>query len=749
MKTLSRKIIPALITSAITLPAAAQNSLVLEEIIVTAQKRSESLSETPMTVNVVTGDVLEEMASFEFGDLTKLTSGLTIFGSGFDTNIATRGLGTDLNGPVTPRVTVYLDGSFISQQRALFSGIYDMQQVELLRGPQGTLYGQASPAGAITLRSRDPNLEEVDGYIQQSFTEHSGSNTQFGVSVPIIKDQLSIRLAGMYDKNENLDATNITLGKDLEREISAFRVVALWQATENLRLRLSYHDLDDEGDIDAIVKGNGIAFDDRTAVGDFSSTMEGETDYTILTADYNFTDNLSATLQFSHQDNVLQRNWDGDSSPVQGQEQFVLSDVTGLLNYEARLASQGNDFWDWTIGAFYQKSESVTPVIVQTFGAVGGGFVVQTETTGPAQIDADYYGYFTHNTIHLTDKDTLTVGLRYMEEDRNNRQTFTSITDLIAPIQIPMVDVRSQEGVAPEVQETSDDAVTGSLKYQHQFTDNFMAYASYDRGWRGGTTNISGSVQPTIFGLFDAEESDNFEVGYKWTVLEGRGLWNFAVYYQTYSDFQYQAEVEFRNADGSLGFSTPVVNIDEAEAYGFDSDFSLLISENWSFGAALSYNKTELSSAANVPCDDDNPVGAAPDSFNTCNFTGSRAGNQPEWSLNLNTEYSQPIGSGSSEWYVRALANAESEYFSTSEQRELDSYTTLDLFVGWRTIDDAWDARIWVKNAFDESAEINNEGRPTIPDYDNPAGGSIESGLLWVRAQLEPRTAGVTVSYNF
>ena len=138
----------------------------LDEVIVTAQKRTETLQDTPMTVSVITGKQINETSTFAFTDLSNLTSGLSIRGSGFDTDIATRGLGTELDAAVNPRVTVYLDGAFISQQRALFGGIYDMSQVELLRGPQGTLYGQASPAGALTLRSRDPNIEEMDGYVE-------------------------------------------------------------------------------------------------------------------------------------------------------------------------------------------------------------------------------------------------------------------------------------------------------------------------------------------------------------------------------------------------------------------------------------------------------------------------------------------------------------------------------------------------------------------------------------------------------
>ncbi|MCB1842638.1 MAG: TonB-dependent receptor [Halioglobus sp.] len=723
--------------------------MVLEEVIVTAQKRSELLSETPMTVNVMTGEQIEELASFNFSDLNNLTAGLAISGVGFDTNIATRGLGTELNAAVSPRVSAYLDGAFISQQRALFSGIYDMSQVQLLRGPQGTLYGQASPAGAITLQSRDPNLESFDGSIQQSFTDQDGFNTQVGVSLPLIKNVLGLRVSGLYDSNRSSDARNITLDKDLESETEAFRAVALWQPSDSFNLRIAYHDIQDDVDIDNVVKGNGIEFDDRISVADFDSVLDGDSDFTVLEANYAFNENLTATLVASLQDNVVTRTWDGDGSPVQGQEQFVRSEVTDLMNYEARLSSQGNDVWDWTVGAFYQDSESATPVLVNTYVSVGPGSSLLADTSGPALINTNTLGLFTHNSIHLSEKGTLTVGLRYIEDERFNRQTFSTVANFFAPdgsLVQPPVFSRVQEGVSPENQEDDDTAYTGTLKYQHELTDDLMGYVSYDRGWRAGSANIAGSPQPAIFGSFDAEESDNIELGSKWSILEGRGLLNMAVYYQIYTDFQYQAEVAFREAEGGTGLATPVVNVDEAEVYGFDADLSLLLLENWTASVALSYVKTELSDAQNVPCVDDAPIGGAPDSFNTCDLTGERAGNEPEWSANLFTEYFQPLGNDG-EWYVRALVNSESEYYSASEQQDLDSYTTLDLFLGWRTTSRNIDARLWVKNAFDETAELNTERLPNVPDYDN--GGEVETGLTWVRRQLDPRTLGMTITYNF
>ena len=88
-----------------------------------------------------------------------------------------RGLGTNLTAPVDPRVGLYVNGASISQERGFFTGIYDLERFELLRGPQGTLYGKASPAGALLMQTRAPNLEQVDGFVQQMFTEHSGSNS--------------------------------------------------------------------------------------------------------------------------------------------------------------------------------------------------------------------------------------------------------------------------------------------------------------------------------------------------------------------------------------------------------------------------------------------------------------------------------------------------------------------------------------------------------------------------------------------
>ncbi len=191
----------------------------------------ETLAETPMTVNVVTADQIAEFGNFTISDINNMTTGLSIIGGGTDWDFAVRGVGTDINAPTVPRMSFYVDGSYFQQPRGLLTGLFDIAQLEILRGPQGTLYGQTSPMGAVTIRSQNPSLEEFDGYIRQSFTDRKGSNTQIAVSLPLIKDTLGIRVAGLYDTNEHSDIENITLDRDLENQTTAYRIVSLWEPT--------------------------------------------------------------------------------------------------------------------------------------------------------------------------------------------------------------------------------------------------------------------------------------------------------------------------------------------------------------------------------------------------------------------------------------------------------------------------------------------------------------------------------------
>jgi len=735
---------------------------VLEEVIVTAQKKSESLAEIPMTVNVITGEQFNNFANFDFRDIDRMTAGVNLTGENYDVDIAVRGLGTDLNAAIDPRVTVYWDGAYYSQTRGMFVSQFDLQRFELLRGPQGTLYGKASPAGAITVQTRDPNMTEMDGYLQQSLSQRDGRNTQAALSLPIIDEQLAVRVAGVFDHNRTLDVENTTLGIDNHGETLGGRFVALWRPLETLDARLSYNYVESDKDIDAPVEGNGISYQDREAVGEFASTSHERERKTVFQVNWELPNAWLLTSNTSHEQSLVERRADMDFANGVGQNQDVSSDVDKVISEELRLQSVDNEFWDWTVGLFYIDTHGRTPVYVDNYRVQGlpapTYTPVVTEVTGPALTEAENWAVFTHNAFKLTERDTLTLGLRYNYVERFNRQTFQQDTFLlVGDSRIGPVRQSTIDGIPLDLQDGDEDAFTGTVKFQHQFTDELMAYASYDRGWRYGSVNISGQPIPPVWSAFKEETSDNFELGSKWQFNDGRGLLNLAAFYQIYSDFHYGAQnVSYVLEDGGIAQNSAVVNAKEVSVKGFETELNYLLTENWNVLASVSYSKVEFEDFDDAPCNDPDQPLVNPGDFAVCDLEGEPAGTQPEWSAVLMSEYTAQLGGNGLEWYLRGLAKAEDERWDPDVNTDLDSYAVFDVFAGVRTAEQGWDVSLWVKNLFDESARLNTMPTLPLPDYslagqvsvtEGPA--VVDSGLTRIEDLLAPRTVGITARYDF
>ncbi|MCX2980440.1 TonB-dependent receptor [Halieaceae bacterium IMCC14734] len=760
---LKHSLTPALVAAIAAFSApmsmAQGSNLVLEEIVVTAQKKAENLSETPMTVNVITGETFSEYAGFDIRDLDRFTAGIAVTGLDFDVDMAVRGLGSNLDAALDPRVTFYWDNAYSVRQIANFVSQFDLERFELLRGPQGTLYGKSSPAGALTMQTRSPNLENVDGFFQQAFSERDGINSQLAVSLPIVKDTFGIRLAGVYDQNRNQDIENITLGINNQAETKGGRVVALWQASDNIDVRFSYNYVKADKDINSIVEGNGLQYTDRKAVNEFAATSYERHSQAVLEVNWELPNEWLLTSVTSHQRSLMQREFDSDQTDVKGQNQSVTSDIKGAVNQELRLQSVGNDFWDWTAGIFYQDSEAETPVYVDNFVLVGLGVYLPfvAEVTGPAFNDSEEYALFLHNAFHITENGTLTLGLRYNNLERYNQQTFEQLAFLLAGDErVGPLDTTIVEGVPEDVQNLDYDAFTGTLKYQHSFADGLMVYGSYDRGWRSGSANIGGQPLPADWAAFEEESSDNFELGMKWSFMEGRGLFNLTGYYQTYEDFHYGANnVLYVLIDDSFAQGSPVVNADEVSSTGVEAEVSYLIMQNWSFSASMSYNKTKFEQFDDAPCNDPSQDLTTPGDYATCDLKGEPAGTQPEWSGVITSEYYTDVGDRDMEWYLRGLFKAEGEREDVDVDRTISGYAFVDVFTGLRSNDGAWDVSLWAKNLLDEEARLNLSPTIPVPDYAlagqpaDSATATINTGYTRLENLLAPRTIGATLALRF
>jgi iron complex outermembrane receptor protein len=232
---------PAFAQSAATTPAA-DGEFGLEEIVVTARRKDESIQDVPATINAVTGAELAKLNLRKFEDIASVVPGLSMAtnASGIGATASVRGVAYDVQASGNNgTIEFYLNDAPISAGN-LFQALYDVQQVELLRGPQGTLRGRASPSGSMTVTTRRPDLSEMGGYASATATDIDGTNVQGAVGIPLIAEKLAIRVAGVYDKNEGNRVRSLNSSEEPEAETKSGRVTVHFEPTDSLSFTLAY-----------------------------------------------------------------------------------------------------------------------------------------------------------------------------------------------------------------------------------------------------------------------------------------------------------------------------------------------------------------------------------------------------------------------------------------------------------------------------------------------------------------------------
>ncbi len=219
-------------------------SAVLEEIIVTAQKREQNLRDVAASINVVGGEVIDDYNIQDFTELETVTSGLFLTRQNARNAIVSlRGLRVDPESGSAPAVDVYLNGASI-RNRVAFGQMYDIERVEVLRGPQGAFQGKTSPAGSIQIYTRNPDMNEFDGYVQAQAGSNDASRFQGAVSIPLIKNTLAIRIASEYDRNDGEEIVNLITGKLQDHESESQRLSIAWNPSDNFNAVLKYDNID-------------------------------------------------------------------------------------------------------------------------------------------------------------------------------------------------------------------------------------------------------------------------------------------------------------------------------------------------------------------------------------------------------------------------------------------------------------------------------------------------------------------------
>jgi len=786
-----------LLPAALSAQEAPTRTVALEEVVVTAQKRSESTQDVPFSVAAMTEQGIERSGSGNIVELARNISGLTItdLGPG-QSQVAIRGISAgqvvrDQAG-VKESVGIYLDESPISV--ALFTpdlDLYDLERLEVLRGPQGTLFGAGSSSGTVRYITAQPKLGKYEGSVQ--FSGQTGTDSEFGgavkgaVNLPF-GEQAALRVAGYYNDMAGF-IDSVYPGRGKREDVnsgtkSGARVALLFQPTERLSItpRLVYQKLETDGfpRIEVYnILGNPFTTTEPPVTpgerGQVTQLQEGiDDDFKLgdLNIQYDFGGaTLTSVSSYTDRKVVVTR----DASQLTGSVTYDLTfgqptgyfpaevrlnspliDSTKLeaFSQEIRLASNGGGQFDWLVGGFYQQVDRTygqnlpTPgydaILQRRFGATSADFNAPPNTPFFSHLTYDFqqFALFGEGTWRFNDQWSLTGGLRYYDFDEDRLLTFAGV----------FADV----GYTNEPGSTSSDGFSPRAILAFRPTADVMLTAQVSRGFRLGGINDPLNVtlcqgnDINIYGghpTWDDEKTQNYELGLKSTFADGRVQFNAAAFYTDIDGLQVIADA------GSC--SSRIILNAEARTVGGEVELFARPNENWDFGVSATYNNAEItkSQLANgspiAGIRKGNRLPTAPEFQAAASATYSWAwANALESYLtftfqHVGSSYTQLadqepnfglIATGGPPGSARFIPFGNPTISSFAFQAELPSYEIGNLRFGLKG--GRWEAAAFVNNLWDERAFLS---------IDRERGRSARVGYL----TNVPRTYGVSLNISF
>jgi iron complex outermembrane recepter protein len=765
-----------------------EDANVLTEIVVTAQRRAESLQDVPMSVDVATGEQIERLNIFDAKDVQQLSPGLQLQNNDGRSNTATlRGISFNPDQGTSPAVDLYLNEAPVDAQTA-FTAIYDIEQIEVLRGPQGALRGRTSPAGAITFRTRRANLDEFEGYVQGTYSDAAAWNVQGGVSIPIVPGKFAMRVAALTDGNRGNQVYNIPQGEYSRSRTESARVSFQFEPSDALTANLTYQYLNAKNRLFPQVFGPGAvptsplfgpgpASGPPLTVEDYASVQEGPAQFDNESQFLNFNVDwdlgpATLTLLASHQDTLLIQARDQDpNNSIPGYFAAQRNRIPYNVDIaEVRLASNNDGFWNWSLSTFASKQTGMTQVRQDasqffTNAPYSFGLYFPISAAIDIPVDSKTLAFAASSSFQFTDQLRFEAGIRYTKIENVQAGTVTSTSPGVPGLGIPAFTV-TQELIPARLARTEEDPITGGATLTYEYDPDTTAYLAYGRSFRAGTAGvatplfISDSLIKT-----DSETSDAFELGLKKNLFDRRLSVNFAAFYQKFDGYISRVGGVFYDngprvngvavggppdgiVDGSFDFNWN----GDATVKGIELTVAGRPIENWDFSVAASYVKARYDNAQS-PCNDFNGDGV-PDVSGTPVITGGgnvsycprtdRISEIPDFNMTANTEIRFPVGDLVP--FVRALFTYRPSLNSTLAQYKYDSRELLNLYVGVKDSEERWEVNVFAKNVFDQQV-ITNIGGVGQTSTSTP-GVVYNSGYRGINT-TQPREFGVTAKYNF
>ncbi|WP_077341338.1 TonB-dependent receptor [Pseudocolwellia agarivorans] len=708
----------------------------LEVIEVTAQKRTENLQEIPIAVSALNEDALAQSGFDGVEDLSFLVPSLQFGNFGPTTFLNIRGVGSEnTTGGSDPGVAMHVDGVYVGRPVGALFSAFDVTRVEVLRGPQGTLYGRNATGGSVNLITNKPD-DYLSGKLDATIGNYNLRRVRGAINIPI-NDSVTARVVAFNEDRDGftenlfpggteandsdnsgirghlnielsdstyllLSATHIEnngIGSQAEQRDPYSTGVLFGPGPEPLRRIADENGSPLINNLEAFKETKDQAESQESTFDLYSATLDWEGEYFSIKSITAIVESDYTTIQ------------DSDSSAASLQVLVVEEDAK-QFSQEIQFISPANSEFRWIAGLFYftEEVDRFSSLIGPRFDAVTGFLTATVPNFNEnysfrigGDIETTSYAAFVQGTYNLSETVSVTAGLRYTDDEKEgfNRNIF------FAPQVVDPVEVSSSE-------------VTGKLAIDWNFQDNALLYASYSKGYKSGGVSQQTVAASGASPIFNPEFVDTYEVGYKSQLLEDTMQLNLATYYSDYTDLQFQVFGDFGPEAGNAGAAT---------IKGLEAEVMLLLGDIWSVDGSFAYTDAEYDELITGPGQ---------------NFAGNQLTRTPELAYNLGVN---------AEWefsdHSLLIARLEGSYtdeiyyeFTNTDASLASDYYNINFRLLWTSADEKYFSEFYVTNLTDEVQETSILVGFSL----GVAPGEVGAEYVTYNA---PRQFGLTVGYRF
>lgn len=717
----------------------APSSRPIEEVMVTATKRETSMQDIPVAISAVTGESLEKSQTYDIESFARLDPAIQVNNRGVgDNQIIIRGI----SSAGKPTVGIYYDEAVITglgldggSDNQPNIGMHDVQRVEILKGPQGTLFGANSMSGTMRVITNSPNLDEMEGSLKLSAGSVYGGNGLFrgeGVlNVPLIENTLAARAVIWSDNGGGYIDKKPGNGKDLKNvndvKVNGAKLSFGWQPTDALNIEFS--GLHQKSEVD---DSQYFEFDEGeyNNVSPTAEPFEAEIDLFSLLAAYDLSaGTVTATASYMERDMFLSR----DSTPtairfgIPALLAYHQSQDYSIFSSELRFASDFAGPVQLVTGLFYadQESDSQNAALVADPDSMVApcDFHADCVSSGNAEADInsannvntiEQLAAFLETNIELSPYWTATLGVRYYEADIEDRQVTTQ------GLRFPTSPVQTDDEVVLD-ESISEDEFSYNVALSYAATENTTLYARAASGFRpGGVNNADNAADygVTVPERYESDELWNYEIGAKSYLLDKKIYTELTLYHIDWS----RQQISVTDPGGTFVY---ISNTGKSAVSGIEAMVNASFDNGLSGNIGITYTDSKLAEDM-------------PDTAETSGYDGDRLPYSARWSIAGQLEYELPVDVGkvSGDGYVNANFNYRSDSYTgfndeDPNYQKLDGYSLFGLRAGVRQAN--WDVNLFVDNVTNQAPEI----------------GLRVTGDGYRVYTTRPRTIGLSYAYRY